>query len=192
MGDLVQIVDAALADAAHRSGGWLVCKPGCSQCCVGVFTISGLDAARLRDGLGSVDQAVAARVQQRVAASRTRLDSWFPGDARTGVLSQDEEAIELFEEFAHDEVCPVLDPLTGACDLYASRPILCRTFGPPVRNEDDGLAVCELCFGGATEAETAACEMDTSWRALEQQAEESFDRMHPGRGRTTVAYAFSG
>ena len=153
MHDLIQIVDAALADVTRRSGDWLVCKPGCSQCCVGVFTISALDAERLRDGLAAADVARASRVRERLTASRARMDPWFPGDLDSGVLSPDDEAVELFEEFTHDEVCPVLDPATGTCDLYAARPVLCRTFGPPVRNEDDGLAICELCFDGASEAE---------------------------------------
>ncbi len=189
MDALVQIVDAALADAARRSGDWLVCRPGCSQCCVGVFTISALDAGRLRDGFDAVEPGVAARVRERVEASIGRLESWFPGDAATGILSDDEERVELFEEFAADEVCPVLDPATGTCDLYAARPVLCRTFGPPVRNQDDGLAVCELCFDGATEEETAACEMDTGWRGLEEEMEMQYDLAHPAKGRTIVAWA---
>jgi hypothetical protein len=48
---LVQILDKALADTARRSGDWLVCKAGCTQCCVGVFAIDQLDAARLQQGL---------------------------------------------------------------------------------------------------------------------------------------------
>ena len=188
--ELVQIVDAALADAASRSGDWLVCKPGCAQCCSGVFVISALDADRLRQGLATANPLVSARVQQRVSSSRAKLDSWFPGDVATGVLHDEDEAVELFEEFAHDEVCPVLDPLSGTCDLYASRPILCRTFGPPVLNEDEGLAVCELCFHGATEQQTAACEMYTSWRPLQDEAEQTYEAAHPGAGRTMVAWAF--
>ena len=48
--ELVQIMDAALADATTRSGAWLACRPGCSQCCHGVFRMSMLDAERLREG----------------------------------------------------------------------------------------------------------------------------------------------
>ena len=124
MDALVQIVDGALADAARRSGDWLVCKPGCSQCCEGVFEISGMDAGRLREGLAAAAPDVAARVLARVGESLGRLRDWFPGNAETGVLSDDAERVELFEEFAADEVCPVLDPVTGTCDLYAARPVL--------------------------------------------------------------------
>src|SRR5258708_2886343 len=59
-GALIQIVDAALADAARRSGEWLVCRPGCTQCCVGVFAINQLDAVRLRQGLAELEQTDAA------------------------------------------------------------------------------------------------------------------------------------
>src|SRR5258708_7127250 len=53
---LIQIVDSALADAARRSGDWLVCRPGCTQCCIGVFSINQLDAWRLRQGLADLER----------------------------------------------------------------------------------------------------------------------------------------
>jgi Fe-S-cluster containining protein len=190
---LVQLVDAALADATRRGGDWLVCRPGCSQCCHGIFQISALDAERLRDGLVQLDRHEAARagaVRTRVQQTRALLGPFFPGDTKAGVLHDDDEAIELFEEGFADQPCPILDPASGTCDLYAARPILCRTFGPPMRNEDDGLAICELCFHGADEAEIARCEMDSGFRSLEAEAEEAYERDHPGMGRTIVAFAF--
>jgi Fe-S-cluster containining protein len=196
MPDLIQIVDAALASATLRSGAHLVCRPGCTQCCIGVFPISQLDAARLREGLASLtqtDPARAARIQTRVAASLTRLDPWFPGDRATGILSEDEQSTTLFEEFANDEPCPVLDPATGTCDLYAARPILCRTFGPPTQTPgDDGeinLATCELCFTHATTAEIAACELDPAIPALEAASSAAFNAAHHLHGETLIAYA---
>ena len=196
MPDLIQIVDAALASATLRSGAHLVCRPGCTQCCIGVFPISQQDAARLREGLASLtqtDPARAARIQTRVAASLTRLDPWFPGDRATGILSEDEQSTTLFEEFANDEPCPVLDPATGTCDLYAARPILCRTFGPPMQTPgDDGeinLATCELCYTHATTAEIAACELDPAIPALEAAGNAAFNAAHHLHGETLIAYA---
>src|SRR5277367_4399658 len=101
---LVQIVDAAAADAYQRGGAHLVCHPGCSQCCIGVFPIAHEDAARLREGLALLEQtdpAKAARIHERVAQSLTRLDPWFPGDLTTGILNDNHEAAILFEEFAN-------------------------------------------------------------------------------------------
>ena len=63
---LIQIVNAALAEAARLAGLWLLCRPGCAQCCLGEFPITQLDAARLRRGLAELerhDPERAARVR---------------------------------------------------------------------------------------------------------------------------------
>ena len=73
----MQIVDAAFADAAQRSGNWLLCRPGCTQCCIGVFEINQLDAMRLRQGLAELkkkDPERARLVQERARESVKRWD----------------------------------------------------------------------------------------------------------------------
>lgn len=192
MPSLVQIVDAAVADAYLRGGAHLVCKPGCSQCCIGVFPIAHEDAARLREGLEALTQTDpdrAARIRKRVTDSLTRLDPWFPGDLHTGILNEDYEAAILFEEFANDEPCPVLDLEHGTCDLYEHRPILCRTFGPPMRTAEDNLATCELCFIHASTEEIAACELDPTVPVQEEASNETFNAAHGLHGQTLIAYA---
>jgi Fe-S-cluster containining protein len=189
--ELIQIVDSALADTMHRSGSWLVCHPGCTQCCVGVFAVSQLDAARLKNGLAQLQQQDPARataVRIRGQASVSRLAENFPGDLRTGILSEDEESTRQFEIFANDEVCPVLDPETGLCDLYESRPLTCRTFGPPVRSED-GLGVCELCYHGANDEEIAACEMEVDPGDLEGKLLKEIESKTGVRGQTVISFA---
>lgn len=166
---LVQIVDEALADAARRSGDWLVCHPGCHQCCIGVFPITQLDAQRLQAGLEQLAKQDPARthaVRARIQQTLTTLGNNFPGDFAKGVLDVDAPA---FEEFANDVICPVLDPSTGTCDLYASRPLTCRTFGPPVPDEAGGIGVCELCFVGAPVEAIQAALMDTSFYQAEAE-----------------------
>ena len=185
----VQIVDAAFDDAAVRGGPWLACKPGCNQCCTGVFRISPLDVERLQEGvrlLASSDVARQERVLRRVEAAVQRLSAGFPGDPDSGLLHEDEASAEAFEDFANDEVCPVLDPETGMCDLYAHRPITCRTFGPPVRTEDGSFGVCELCFVGASAETVTASEM-----MLPDPRVENGLIAHTRRaGETIVAFAF--
>ena len=132
---LIQIVDAAMAEAARRSGAWLVCRPGCADCCRGPFPITQLDARRLREGLSELE----LRDRERAARVRER--------ARRAVA----------EAATDDDLCPALDPSTGTCDLYAARPITCRIFGPPVRCGSEAVGVCELCFQGASDEEIAAC-----------------------------------
>ena len=88
---LVQIVDAALADAARRSGDWLACRPGCTHCCIGVFAINQLDALRLKQGLANLQQQAPERaemVRGRARESMGRLSPGFPGDLATGILDE--------------------------------------------------------------------------------------------------------
>lgn len=104
---------------------------------MGPFPISELDAERLRRGLAGLEPERAARVRER-ARQATGSD---------------------------DEPCPALNPETGACELYAFRPVTCRMFGPAVRFSGGDIAVCELCYNGAAESEIEA-------RAVEIAAEE--------------------
>ncbi len=190
---LIQIVDAALSDAARRSGEWLVCRPGCTQCCIGVFSIHQLDAMRLQRGLADLERREperAARIRQRARESVGRLSSEFPGDPVSGVLHEGEEAEQQFADFANDEPCPVLDPETGYCELYESRPMTCRVFGPPVRSED-GLGVCELCFQGASEKEIAACEMRPDPNDLESRLLADLEKGTGRRGNTIIAFCLA-
>jgi Fe-S-cluster containining protein len=103
------------------------------------------------------------------------------------VLDEGPEFEERFAEFANDEVCPVLDPETGLCELYSARPMTCRTFGPPVRSED-GLGVCELCYHGASDEEIAACEMVVDPDDLEAELLRKVEKMSGRRGQTIVAF----
>jgi len=186
---LIQIVDAALADTARRSGDWLVCRPGCTQCCIGVFAIDQLDAARLQQGLRELmvdDPKRAHAVVERARGSVKGLSQDFPGDPATGLLDPAQEA--RFEDFANDEPCAALDPATGLCDLYGSRPMTCRVFGPPVRSEE-GLGVCELCYHGATEEQIAGCEMPVT--GLEEELLQEFEQSSGRRGQTLVAFALA-
>jgi len=188
--ELVQIVDAALAEAARRAGEWLACRLGCTQCCYGAFAINALDTERLREGMDALriaQPSLAAEIERRARVWLAEFGGDFPGDAEAGVLGASDAERERFEEFANEAACPALDPATGRCDVYAWRPMTCRVFGPPVRMEDEGaegLGHCELCFHGATAEQVAACEMpvehDVEAKLLEEMAE---------KGETVVAFA---
>jgi Fe-S-cluster containining protein len=191
--ELIQIVDAAFADAARRSGDWLVCHSGCMQCCIGAFAINQLDAVRLRNGLNELAEHSAeraARIIDRARASAERLSLVYPGDAATGILDEGDEAEAKFANFANDDPCPVLDPETGKCELYESRPMTCRVFGPPVRSED-GLGVCELCYHGASSEEIAACEMKPDPDDLESTVLQAVEENSGTHGKTIIAFALT-
>jgi Fe-S-cluster containining protein len=190
---LIQIVDAALLEAARKSGEWLACRSGCTQCCIGVFAINQLDAARLRRGLAEFESRAperAAAVRERARDAVKRLAKDFPGDPATGILGESEEARRRFEDFANDEPCPALDPHTGLCELYESRPMTCRVFGPPARSEN-GLGICELCYRGASDQEIAACEMVPDPNGLEARLVEKVEKGTGQSGDTIIAFCLA-
>jgi Fe-S-cluster containining protein len=188
---LVQIVDASLADATRRAGDWLACRPGCTQCCIGVFSINQLDAARLKQGfrkLKAIAPDRAAAVHQRAQDTISRLWASFPGDPVTGILGDAEQSRRRFENFANDEPCPALNPQTGLCELYDFRPMTCRVFGPPVRSED-GLGVCELCFQGATDEQIQSCELIPDPENLEARLLAELEKQSEVHGSTIIPFA---
>jgi Fe-S-cluster containining protein len=188
--ELVQIMDAALADAANRAGNWLACRPGCTQCCHGAFAINALDALRLRTGM----ETLLATDRSTAEAIKARAQSWiaehgpsFPGDLTTGLLGTSDDDQARFEEFANDAPCPALNPATGLCDVYEWRPMTCRVFGPPVRmGAGDALGCCELCFVGASEAEIAACEMPPPHEMEERLLNELANEGNTGGAASAV------
>jgi Fe-S-cluster containining protein len=185
--ELVQIVDRAMAEAVRRSGSWLLCRPGCHECCIGPFPITQLDAARLREGLTELagrDPQRAARVLWRAQSAVERIRREFPVDPVQTVLE--------VEEAAGDELCPALDPATGTCDLYTARPITCRTFGPAVRLHSQSLGICELCYRGASDEHIAACQVAVDPDGLESELISQLERIAGPRGETIVAFALAG
>jgi Fe-S-cluster containining protein len=201
----VALIDGAFADAAVRSGPHLLCRPGCTQCCIGVFAIGPADALRLRQGLSALketDPERAARVQERAAASWSHLKPGFPGDASTGVLDVDTNDVNnndtdgnsdpaaSFEDFANEEPCPALDPANGTCDLYASRPETCRVFGPPVA-VGEGFGVCQLCFQNATAQEVAEAAIVLPAGELSDALDQAAIAAGESSGSTVIAFVLN-
>jgi Fe-S-cluster containining protein len=186
--ELVQIMDAALAEAARRAGEWLVCRAGCTQCCHGAFAVGPLDVLRLEAGM----DVLRAEMPELAVAVERRARDWiaehgpeFPGDVRTGLLGESDVDQERFEAYANEAACPALDPATGRCDLYTWRPMTCRVFGPPVRmGEGQVLGHCELCFAGASAEEIVGCEMKVPHQ-LEAELLDEIDE----KSNTVVAFA---
>lgn len=186
--ELIQIVDAAMAEAVRLSGPWVVCERGCADCCKGPFPITHLDVWRLRQGLAELerrDPVSAARVQWRSREAVARLVD-YPGDLTTGILDEDEDAEERFAALPDEDYCPALDPTTLTCDLYESRPVTCRIFGPAVRSGGDVLGVCELNYQGATDEQIVACQVHVDPDGLEDGLLEGLSE------QTIVAFALVG
>ena len=164
---LLVVIANAMDEVKRRSGERVVCRLGCTECCRGPFEITALDALRLRAGLRALESTDAAR------AERVK--------ARAG-----ESVAATAEE--EDRMCPALDPETGGCNLYAARPVTCRTFGPATRTVEGGVAACELCYAGEEDDAVAACAVEVDGEGLEAALLEELEGLGSG-GATTVGEA---
>ncbi|MBM3784972.1 MAG: YkgJ family cysteine cluster protein [Acidobacteria bacterium] len=133
---LIQIVDAAVAEAFRRAPAHIECKRGCSHCCIGPFPVTLHDLARLR-------ARATPRIAARAAEARLAMRENFPGDFETGAIAADSGA---FEEARKWLPCPVLDLETGACELHEHRPIACRLHGPALRLNGEIVRHCRLNY----------------------------------------------
>lgn len=160
---LIREVDQQLEEGVTKAGESLACRRGCTQCCVGVFTITLLDAWRLRRGLEELQKADAVRaaaVRARAENAVRTIEPDFPGDPSNGLLGEDEDQVDALTQKFSAQPCPALDPATGLCDLYAHRPITCRTFGLPILHGDEKLPPCSLCFVDSSNAEIEKCRVE--------------------------------
>ena len=126
----------------------------------------------------------------RVRDAIARLSPDFPGDQKTGILVEDKR-LNVGSRISPTMSLARFSILQRACvRCTASRPITCRSFGPPVRSEG-GLGVCELCYHGASDQQIAACEMSVDPDDLEAELLEELERAGGSAGRTIIAFALA-
>lgn len=189
---LLRRVDGQMAEAYALGGDHLRCRPGCSDCCIGPFGINPLEAWRLRRGLELLrraDRAAAEAIEARAQAARQVLRSGFPGDAENGRLLDDEALVEPFLDRHAELPCPALDMASGRCQLYAHRPITCRSYGPPVCIGGENQPPCHLCFEAVTAADLDAFRVELDDEGLEDTVLEALLREGAQDGRTLIAFA---
>lgn len=175
--ELLAQLDGGFARIAARAGEALACRPGCADCCHTLFPITRLDRLRLREGLVALDSEVAERIRRRAAEQRARL----PVDA----IERSAEALDALFASVEAGPCPVLDPVSGRCELYEHRPIACRSYGPPLRFAGRDAPHCELCFVGSSPEAIEAARWEPDPAGLERRlldrigvpAEESWETL---------------
>jgi Fe-S-cluster containining protein len=190
---LLHVIDSSFAEAAHKSGHHLACRSGCTECCIGPFPITMLDARRLRKGmveLDARDPARAAQVRGRAQQYITMIAADFPGSAQ-GLLNENIGPYAPFWRQYGDAPCPALDPATGACEAYAARPVTCRRFGPPLKVGARSLPHCRLCFVGASEEEIESCRVVIDPEGVEQAALDELQALSGETGKTLIAFALA-
>lgn len=98
-------IDARVHSIRENRPDWL-CGKGCDQCCRRLAEIPQLTAAEwdlLKEGLAGLPAEHLREIGEKMTA--------------------------LAAQPARPLVCPLLDHTTGACPVYAQRPVACRTYG---------------------------------------------------------------
>ncbi len=166
----------------------LSCRLGCTMCCEGLFEISAADVAVIADGLSRLDEETRAGIEKR--ARRVVEQTAHPN-----LREVSPEEKEDFFARTDKVVCPALGS-GGACLIYESRPLVCRTFGLPIREGPRYIGdECELNFTASAPGEKQAAAWDLEWEdvlgpedeftvpeAIVLAARMSVDRYSSGRG----------
>jgi Fe-S-cluster containining protein len=148
---LLETVDSWFNRGIESSGRHIQCRPGCSQCCRGLFDISLLDAYFLQQGFDRLPAELRQSVLSKCRARLAELQQGWPGFAAPYLLNHLPDA--LWTEMPEDDMtpCPLLGE-DGRCLVYAYRPMTCRLHGLPnidVSGESFSDQWCTLNFIGA-------------------------------------------
>ena len=134
----------------------LQCGAGCSLCCYGLFEIGSGDVPVIAEGL---EQLHPSRRKKIIGRALEIVES----SAHPNLRECSPEEKEAFFERTQATPCPNLDE-AGLCMMYESRPLVCRTFGLPLREERKYLGdVCELNFTNATRKEQMTAAWNLAW-----------------------------
>jgi Fe-S-cluster containining protein len=142
-------IDARVQATQNDHPDWL-CRLGCDGCCRRLAEIPRLTAAEwnlLREGLAALPPEQLREIGQNITA--------------------------LAEQSSRPIVCPLLNQTTGACQVYAHRPVACRTYGFYVQR-DLGLYCKDI------ESRVA----DGAWTEVVWGNQDAIDRRLSGLGET--------
>src|SRR5213075_3084054 len=146
---ILEHADEFFGEVARTQPQQLQCGRGCSFCCYGLFEIGSADVAVIAEGLAQLHPMRRKKIIRRATEI---LEAAGPRDGRQAFLDKTD-----------DVACPNLDE-KGLCMMYEHRPIVCRTFGLPIRDGAKYIGdICELNFTEATQAEKDAAAWNLQW-----------------------------
>lgn len=141
---ILRDADAHFREARGRYRDQMQCGVGCTFCCYGLFEIGGADVAVIADGLRALPAELRADL---VARAEKLMESTQYPDLRSIPPAEKEAFFDRTEAVP----CPALEE-DGRCRIYESRPLVCRTFGLPIRDGAQYIGdICELNFTDAAQ-----------------------------------------
>jgi Fe-S-cluster containining protein len=153
---ILERADAHFASVVAVQAENLQCAAGCSLCCYGLFEIGSGDVPLIAEGLAALHPS---RRRKIIARARQIVEKNSHPNLRE--CSPDEK--EAFFERTKATACPNLDD-AGRCEMYEHRPLVCRTFGLPLRDGRKFLGdVCELNFTTASKRDQMKAAWDLEW-----------------------------
>lgn len=153
--DLLDRADSFFHEIQRTRTRHLQCS-GCSLCCYGLFEIAAADIPMLAEGLQRLHPQRRGMIIRRAAEI---IRSTGHPDIRTCSESEKDEFFNSTGSIA----CPNLDG-AGRCMVYEHRPLVCRTFGLPLREGQRYIGdICDLNFTSASQEERFASAWDLEW-----------------------------
>jgi Fe-S-cluster containining protein len=153
---ILQRADAFFGSVTKSQPQNLQCGRGCSLCCYGLFEIGSGDVPVIAEGLAKLQPA---RRRKIIRKAQEIIDA----NDHPNLRECDPIDKESFFDRTASVACPNLSD-SGECQIYDSRPLVCRTFGLPLRNAEEYIGdVCELNFTEASEAQKHDAAWDLQW-----------------------------
>lgn len=129
---LLTRVDNWFSGCIARSGEQIRCAAGCAECCRGLFDITLLDAALLKEGFDRLDAVVREQALTKCRERLSGLQRLWPDFAHPFILNyRPEDEWELLMPDDDETPCPLLGE-DGRCLVYGFRPMTCRLHGLPL------------------------------------------------------------
>lgn len=156
---ILERADRHFADVARTQPQNLQCGAGCSLCCHGLFEIGSGDVPIVAEGL---ERLHPMRRKAIVRKAREIVEQ----NAHPNLRECSAAEKEAFFERTQSTPCPNLDA-SGRCMIYEHRPLVCRTFGLPLREGRRYIGdICDLNFHDSTQGDRMAAAWDLEWEDI--------------------------
>jgi Fe-S-cluster containining protein len=154
--EILDRADRHFAEVMQSQPQNLACGAGCSLCCYGLFEIGSGDVPLLAEGLEKLHPMRRGKIIRRALEIVEK-------SAHPNLRECSPEEKESFFERTRSTPCPNLDD-KGLCMMYEHRPLVCRTFGLPLREGRKYIGdICELNFKDSTRKEQLKAAWDLEW-----------------------------